>query len=134
MVSMIHQLVSPPGPPRSLGREVIATACDGGIERSFTRDELLTSVMIFWTTQTINSSIRGYFESGHQESAEDSRIAVPSGFMVFSLELVPSPRRFAERIFSVQRWTEMPAVGHFASMEEPQRLAGEIRAPFLQFR
>ncbi len=108
--------------------------CDGDIERSFTRDELLTNVMIYWTTQTINSSIRGYFESGHQGSADDSRMEVPSGFAIFPADLVPPPRRFAERIFNVQRWTEMPAGGHFAAMEEPELLAGDIRAFYRQFQ
>src|SRR5208282_1260596 len=29
--------------------------CDGDVEQSFTRDQLLTNVMIYWITQTINS-------------------------------------------------------------------------------
>ena len=32
--------------------------CNGSIENRFTKDELLTNIMIYWVTQTINSSIR----------------------------------------------------------------------------
>ena len=108
--------------------------CDGDIERSFTKDELLTNVMIYWVTETINSSMRGYYESGHQGSNDDSRIDVPTGFALFPADLVPPPRHFAERIFNVQRWTEMPRGGHFAAMEEPELLAEDIRAFYRQFR
>jgi hypothetical protein len=38
--------------------------CDGEIERRFTKDELLTNVMIDWLTETIGSSARLYFEGG----------------------------------------------------------------------
>ena len=34
-------------------------------------------------------------------------------------ELVLPPRHWAERVYNVQRWTEMPKGGHFAAMEEP---------------
>lgn len=108
--------------------------CDGDIERAFTKDELLTNVMIYWLTETINSSMRGYYESGHQGCNDDSRIEVPTGFALFPKDLVPPPRHFAERIFNVQRWTEMPRGGHFATMEEPELLAEDIRAFYRQFR
>ncbi|MGH7836451.1 MAG: epoxide hydrolase family protein, partial [Candidatus Binataceae bacterium] len=34
--------------------------CGGDLERRFTKDQLLTNVMIYWITQTINSSTRLY--------------------------------------------------------------------------
>jgi hypothetical protein len=36
--------------------------CDGNIEKKFTKDELLTNIMIYWITQTITSSTRLYYE------------------------------------------------------------------------
>ena len=39
--------------------------CDGHPENSFTRDQLLTNVMLYWVTQTITSSVRLYWESQH---------------------------------------------------------------------
>jgi pimeloyl-ACP methyl ester carboxylesterase len=32
------------------------------------------------------------------------------------------------------RWTEMPSGGHFAALEEPQRLAEELRAFYRALR
>jgi hypothetical protein len=37
--------------------------CRGDVESVFTRDELLTNVMIYWVTQTIHSSSRLYYDS-----------------------------------------------------------------------
>jgi hypothetical protein len=34
--------------------------CGGDIKRSFTKDEILTNVMIYWRTATIGSSMRMY--------------------------------------------------------------------------
>ena len=35
---------------------------DGGLTKKFTMDELLTNIMIYWTTGTIGSSVRFYKE------------------------------------------------------------------------
>ena len=43
-------------------------------------------------------------------------------------------RVWAERFFDVQRWTEMPSGGHFAAMEEPEKLVEDIRAFFRPLR
>jgi len=37
-------------------------------------------------------------------------------------------------MFNVQRWTSMPAGGHFAAMEEPRALVEDIRAFFRPLR
>ena len=50
------------------------------------------------------------------------------------IEIVTPPREWADRFFNVQRWTEMPRGGHFAAAEEPELLAGEIRAMFGSLR
>jgi len=44
------------------------------------------------------------------------------------------PRSLAERMYDIRRWTRMPAGGHFAALEEPEALAGEIRAFFRELR
>ena len=37
------------------------------------------------------------------------------------------PRSYVERIYNVQQWTEMPAGGHFAALEQPDLLIKDIR-------
>lgn len=103
--------------------------CDGDVERRFTKDELLTNVTIYWVTQTINSSIRGYYEGMHSWSEPEPRLEVPTGLALFPADN-PPPREMAERFFDVQRRTEMPRGGHFAAMEEPELLVEDIRAFF----
>ena len=38
---------------------------DGDVEKTFTKDELLTNVMIYWVTNSGASSARIYYESRH---------------------------------------------------------------------
>lgn len=110
--------------------------CDGDVEKRFTKDELLTNIMIYWATETINSSFLYYYEPSHGHVAKDAkkRVEVPTAFAMFPKDLVPAPREFAERFFNVTRWTEMPRGGHFAAMEEPELLVEDIRAFFRELR
>ncbi len=110
--------------------------CDGDVERSFTKDELLTNVMIYWVTQTIGSSVRLYYESFHAQGQGlgSGRVEVPTGVAVFPKEIVKPPRVTVERAYNLQRWTEMPAGGHFAALEEPEALVEDIRAFFRPLR
>jgi microsomal epoxide hydrolase len=106
--------------------------CDGDVETVFSKDELLTNVMIYWVTETIESSFNLYYEGARdQEPIDLSRpTSVPTGFAIFPKDLVPAPRDWAERFFTVDRWTEMPRGGHFAAMEQPDLLAHDLRAFF----
>ena len=60
-------------------------------------------------------------------------VAVPTAMAVFANEFVPEgtpPREWAERLYDIRRWTEMPGGGHFAALEEPELVAGNIAAFF----
>jgi pimeloyl-ACP methyl ester carboxylesterase len=108
--------------------------CHGEIESVFTKDELLTNIMIYWVTQTINSSTRLYYETTHQRETLSGRVEVPTGVAVFPAEIPVPPRSLAQRLYNIQRWTEMPAGGHFAALEQPQALIEDIRAFFQPLR
>jgi pimeloyl-ACP methyl ester carboxylesterase len=108
--------------------------CHGEIESVFTKDELLTNIMIYWVTQTINSSTRLYYETAHQSETRSERVEVPTGVAVFPAEIPVPPRSLAERFYNIQRWTEMPAGGHFAALEQPRALVEDIRAFFRPLR
>jgi pimeloyl-ACP methyl ester carboxylesterase len=109
--------------------------CHGDVESVFTRDELLTNITIYWATQTINSSTRLYYESYHQpDSAFAQRVEVPTGVAVFPAEIPVPPLSLARRLYNIQRWTEMPAGGHFAALEQPQALVEDVRAFFRPLR
>jgi pimeloyl-ACP methyl ester carboxylesterase len=110
--------------------------CNGHVENAFTKDELLTTVTIYWVTQTINSSTRLYYETQRHpwEMQQDERIETPTGVAVFPKEISVPPREWGERSFNIQRWTEMPSGGHFAALEEPERLVDDVRAFFRPLR
>jgi microsomal epoxide hydrolase len=106
--------------------------CKGDVESRFSKDQMLTNVMVYWVTQTINSSTRLYYEARHHpwRLKPGTRIEAPTAVAVFPGELVLPPRHWAERVYNVRRWTVMPRGGHFAAMEEPKLLADDIRAYF----
>lgn len=114
---------------------------DGDLENAFTKDELLTNLTIYWATQTINSSIRIYYEAiqtimqaMHNPLVKlnpfdktGSKTKVPTAFALFPKDISEPPKEYAERFFNVLRWTKMPKGGHFAALEQPKLLADDIR-------
>jgi pimeloyl-ACP methyl ester carboxylesterase len=110
--------------------------CDGDVEKRFSKDELLTNVMIYWLTGTINSSTRLYYEFRHAPwmPTPDNPVRVPTGIAAFPKEIIPGARRNAERGYNIVHWTDMPSGGHFAAMEEPELLVEDIRSFFRKLR
>ena len=110
--------------------------CGGDVEQRFTKDELLTTITIYWVTQTANSSARLYYESRNDPWSipEGESIKVPSGAAIFPRDIGRPSRESAERSYNLQRWTEMPSGGHFAALEEPQLLAQDMREFFRPLR
>ena len=110
--------------------------CNGDVESVYTKDDLLTTVMIYWVTQTINSSTRLYYENSRTPwyFGPDDQIGVPCAIAVFPKELSTPPRSWAERTYNVQRWTEMDSGGHFAALEKPAELVNDMREFFRGLR
>jgi pimeloyl-ACP methyl ester carboxylesterase len=113
--------------------------CKGKIENRFTKDELLTNIMIYWITETINSSIRMYSENARATFAQNVpmtklvRSQVPAAVALFPAD-APFPREWAERNVNLKRWTKMPRGGHFAALEEPELFVSDLREFFQNFR
>ena len=110
--------------------------CGGVVENCFTHDQLLTNISIYWFTGNITSSLRLYKERARSapQLAPGTRIVTPFGHARFPREIMRPPRDWAERIYNVQHWTEMPRGGHFAAMEQPGLLAGDIQTFFRALR
>ena len=91
---------------------------------------------LYWVTETIASSMRDYYDNrraGLYTLGRDDFVDVPTAVAVFDNQFVPEgtpPREWAERLYDVRRWTEMPSGGHFAAAEEPELLARDIAAFF----
>ena len=103
------------------------------VESVYTKDELLTNIMIYLVTGTFNTASWIYYgrreEGGRVLSPEGRRVEVPTGCALFPEELLSwPPRSYVERVYNVTHWTEMPRGGHFAAMEQPDLLIEDIRA------
>ena len=117
--------------------ETVFQALDTNEDGSITRDELLTNVMLYWVTGTIHASTRWYAAHKRRPPASmrpDTRIEVPTAVADFPAETVRVPRSAAERKYDLRQWTEMPAGGHFAAMEQPALLVEDVRRFFRSIR
>jgi pimeloyl-ACP methyl ester carboxylesterase len=99
------------------------------------RDHLLTNISIYWFTATAGSSANLYYETYHDPSlwAPKARGTTPTGVWV-SLTADVAIRRLAERDHNVVHWSESERGGHFAAMEAPDLLIGDLRTFFRRFR
>jgi pimeloyl-ACP methyl ester carboxylesterase len=102
----------------------------GNVEKHFTKDELLTNIMIYWVTETGPSSVRLYYEN-RKDPGLQGRVEVPFGCARFPMEpFANAPRKWIEASYNVQHYTEMPRGGHFAALEEPELLVNDVREFF----
>ena len=102
------------------------------IESVHSKDSLLTNIMIYLITKTFNTASWIYYgrteEGGRILSPEGKRVEVPTAAALFPAELLSwPPRSYAERIYNIKQWTEMPQGGHFAALEQPDLLIEDIR-------
>jgi pimeloyl-ACP methyl ester carboxylesterase len=110
--------------------------CGGDVERRFSKDTLLTNVMLYWVTGAVGSSFWPYYARAHSAwpISEKRPVKVPTAYASFPKEILHPPRAWAEGVYNIQRWTAMPAGGHFAALEEPEALAADVRAFFRTLR
>jgi epoxide hydrolase len=109
---------------------------DGDLpDEAVDRDQLLTNVMLYWLTATAGSSARLYYEAARTGAWGPPRPSTaPTGVAVFPREIAPSVRRLAELSNNIVHWSEFDRGGHFAAMEEPDLLVGDIWEFFRRFR
>jgi pimeloyl-ACP methyl ester carboxylesterase len=119
---------------------------DGDVEKVFTKDELLTNIMIYWLTNSGASSTRIYYESRHMLGGlapnpfprPDGYVKVPTGCSSFPWQYdrraapanadSPEARKAAEARYNVVHFTTMPHGGHFPALEQPKLWLDDIRA------
>lgn len=111
--------------------------CGGDLSNSFDCDRVLANISLYWFTGAIASSFWPYYARLHGDwpiPAGDT-VDVPAGYAEFKVEILKPPRSLAERMYTdIRRWTVMERGGHFAALEQPEALAGEIVAFFRGLR
>lgn len=112
--------------------------CGGDVERVFSKDDLLTTVSLYWLTRSAGSAARYYYEAMHDpwQPSHDAEpvVQAPTGVAVFPADVVHMPRRWIGRYYRLERYTVMSGGGHFAPMERPELLIDELRAFFRPLR
>jgi pimeloyl-ACP methyl ester carboxylesterase len=120
--------------------------CDGDFEKAFSRDFLLTTVNLYWLTQSIGPSLRLYadtFPAGLRLPVPDPeapapqlppRISAPTGIGVFPGEVALLPRKVCEEAANLVHWSVLPEGGHFGPAEQPDLYAGELQTFFRSLR
>lgn len=101
-------------------------------ESAIDRDRILTDVMLYWLTRTAGSSARLYYENMHASNWGQQPGTAPTGVAVFAEDV--AIRRYAERANNIVHWSEFDRGGHFAALEAPDLLVGDIRAFFRRVR
>ena len=102
------------------------------VESVYTKDQLLTNIMVYIVTRIFNTASWIYYgrqeQGGRILSPKGRRAEVPTACALFPKELLSwPPRSYAERLYNIRQWTEIPRGGHFAAMEQPELLVNDIR-------
>jgi len=107
---------------------------DGGLG-AVDRDQMLTNISVYWLTRTAGSSARLYYEAARSGGwGPPAPSTTPTGVAVFPEEIAAPVRRLAERSNNIVHWSEFDRGGHFAAMEEPDLLVGDVREFFRPLR
>jgi pimeloyl-ACP methyl ester carboxylesterase len=106
------------------------------LEPVFTKDQILTNIMIYLVTDTPGSAVWFYRGRADEPSNLTGKVNVPTGFASFPRELPPGnpPRSVIERNFNLVHYTKMLRGGHFACWEQPSLLVDDLRQFFRKLR
>ncbi len=106
------------------------------LEPVFTKDQVITNVMIYLVTNTVGTA--AWFYRGLNEDAGviSGMVTVPTGFASSPHEMtgLNPPRSLVERGFNLVHYTEMPRGGHFAFWEQPEAMVADVRQFFRKLR
>ena len=105
---------------------------DGNIESVYTKDLLLSNIMIYLVTKSFNTASWIYYgrreEGGRTLPKEHLPLKVPTAIAIFPKEYLEwAPKSYVERIYNIKQWTKMPKGGHFAALEQPDLLIKDIK-------
>ena len=105
--------------------------CHGDVETRFSKDDLLTTIMIYWVTECYGTSARFYYEAVHDPwTPVHSRMPVveaPVGISVMPEEVCSAPRRWMDRYYNLKQKRHHAHGGHYGAWEEPQVIVNDVR-------
>ena len=112
--------------------------CKGDVESRFSKDELITSFMLYWLTDAFVSSVRFYQEAArHPWRPDHDRMPVveaPTGITYFGADKPPGDMAWTEQYYARVQYRVHPHGGHFAAAEEPALVVEDVRDMFREVR
>jgi epoxide hydrolase len=108
---------------------------DSQFEPAFTKDQVLTNIMIYLVTGTMGSSVWMY-RGRADEPDVVGKVTVPTGHVSLPREIVnlDPPRSVLERNYNLVHYTKLPRGGHFAFWEQPELMVPDVRQFFQKLR
>ncbi|CAD5219403.1 unnamed protein product [Bursaphelenchus xylophilus] len=104
---------------------------DGRLTEKFSKDDLITSVMVYWVNGNMLQSARFYkelFRSKDAQELQNEYIKVPTGYLATMNDAIPAqPEAIAKAAVNLKHYGKVNA-GHFAAMEQPKALVQDFFA------
>lgn len=104
--------------------------CHGDVETRFSKDDLLTTVMIYWVTRSYGTSARYYYEAAHHpwEPVHDRLpvVEAPTAISDLPAEFARAPRRWMQRYYNLKQLRRHAAGGHYGAFEEPEAIVTDV--------
>jgi pimeloyl-ACP methyl ester carboxylesterase len=110
----------------------------GDVESRFSKDELLTTMSIYWLSDCFASSLRFYAEAGLNPWKPDHTrspvVSAPTGITLFEPDMAPGDTSWSETYYNRKQFRIYERGGHFAPAEEPAVLVEDLRDMFRAYR
>lgn len=112
------------------------TGAQAGPHEVIDRDDMLTTAMLYWTTNAAATSARFYKTNRlyGRPSGPPPVATTPTAVSVFGDDIVIPERELAARYNTITRWVEHPTGGHFPGFEMPRVLVRDLLDAFEPFR
>jgi pimeloyl-ACP methyl ester carboxylesterase len=107
---------------------------DGLAEDAISTDDMLDAISLYWFTNSAASSARIYWEN-RAASMAGPKLSLPVAVTVFPRDIPRLPRSWIEDTYTnLIHYGEAERGGHFAALEQPEILVGEIRTGLRSLR
>jgi len=115
------------------------TYSGGDAGKVLTQDEILDDITLYWVTNSAASSAQLYWENNNNNfnagTQKTGEITIPVAVTVFPGEIYQAPKSWTGLAYhKLIYFNEVDKGGHFASWEQPELFAAELRAAFKSLR
>jgi len=112
--------------------------CRGDVESRFSRDHLLTTMSLYWLTDSFVTSVRFYAEAAKAKwepvRTTMPQVPVPTGLSLFEHDMPPGPTDWMGEYYDLRLSRTRDDGGHFGPSENPAAVVEDLRDLFRPLR